>query len=152
MLPEQNFCVLSCVPQFLLLEDSPVVRLLQLPSPPDFCFNISSPSLFYSGLSVLGGFNHSDPNTHLRTSEWASSKTGDQYFLSCSGRKRSEGTPHTEERAVIKNYMQSIFERCGFFCHLTLFKKRLGMFLNYILSSLPLVLFKSSGSGSAEWI
>lgn len=85
---------------------------------------------------VFRGFNHSDPNTHPCTSEWASSKTGDQYFR-CSGKKRSEWRTHTEERAVIKSDMQSIFERCGFFCHLTLFKKHLGMFLNYILSSLP---------------
>lgn len=111
-----------------------VVRLLQFPSPPDFCFNLSSPSLF---VLCFRRIYHRDPNTHLSTSEWASSKTGDQYFLSCSGKKRSEGRTHTEEKAVIKSDMQIIFERFGFFCHLTLFKKRLGMFLNYILSSLP---------------
>lgn len=68
---------------------------------------------------VLWRFSHSDPNIHrimdLSTSEWATSKTEDQCFLSSSGKNRSEWRTHTKEKAVIKSDMQSIFERFGFF-------------------------------------
>jgi len=41
------------------------------------------------------------------------------------------------QREIIKSDKQSFFERFVFSCHLTLFKKSLGMFLKYMLSSLP---------------